>query len=224
MTIQAWHFSNGYIRNDPDTKIVPGLHLSVDPDRLKFCEYGLHGNVRLIDALRYMPGAVLSQVKLSGRILEDTNKYVASERTHIAVADVTRTLHEFAIWCAEQALALIDNPDPRSLEALRNKQLWLDGKVTDDELAVAENAAKEAAWAVARAVARAARAARVAVSDAAKEAAWAAARAAASDAAEDVVEDAASAARAAASDTAWAAQNNKLTAMVMTLPEFQGLL
>ena len=205
--IQAWHFSNGHPRNDPDTKIVPGLHLTVDPDRLVMCKYGLHGSVRLIDALRYAPGAVLSRVELSGRILEDTNKYVASERTHIAIEDVTRTLHEFAIWCAEQALALIDNPDPRSLEALHIKRLWLDGKATDDKLTAARDAADAAtntAWAATKAARDAAGAM---VTDAAHAAAWA------TWAATGVV----------AQDVARAMQNDKLTEIVMALPEFVGL-
>ncbi|MDD5512099.1 MAG: hypothetical protein PHI12_15040 [Dehalococcoidales bacterium] len=102
-----------------------------------------------------------------------------------------RTLHEFAIWCAEQALALIETPDPRSLRALEIKRAWLDGMATDDELAAAEaaaeaaarDAARDAAWAAARAAAEAA--ARDAARDVARDAAWAAARAAAEAAARD---------------------------------------
>ena len=78
-----------------------------------------------------------------------------------------RLLHEFAIWCAEQALALIEEPDPRSLKALEVKRAWLDGNATDAELDAAWDAARDAAW------------------DAARAAAWAAARAAARDAARD---------------------------------------
>jgi len=51
------------------------------------------------------------------------------------------TLHEFAVWCAEQALARVA-PDPRSVRALEVKRAWLDGLVTDEELA-------DAAWAAA---------------------------------------------------------------------------
>lgn len=86
-----------------------------------------------------------------------------------------RLMHDFAIWCAEQALALVASPEPRSLRALEVKRLWLGGNATDDQLSAAADAAwaaADAAWAAARAAARAA-------ADAARAAAWAAAWAAA---------------------------------------------
>ena len=70
-------------------------------------------------------------------------------------------LHEFACRCAERALSKIDNPDPRSVNAVKTKRMWLAGNATDNEL----DAAQAAAW------------------DAAQDAAWAAAWAAARDAA-----------------------------------------
>lgn len=61
-----------------------------------------------------------------------------------------RTLHLFACEAAEQALERTENPDLRSIEAIRMKRLWLDGKATNDELA----AAGDAAWSVSRAAVR----------------------------------------------------------------------
>jgi len=55
------------------------------------------------------------------------------------------TLHEFACRCAERALALIDNPDPRSVAAIATKRAWLRGEATNAELAAAEAAARAAA-------------------------------------------------------------------------------
>ena len=87
-------------------------------------------------------------------------------------------LHEFACVCAECALTLIDNPDPRSIKAIEVKRAWLRSEATDEELAAASDAAR-AAWAAAAAaraawaasdVAWAARVARVAASDATREA------------------------------------------------------
>lgn len=78
-------------------------------------------------------------------------------------------LHEFACRLAEQALALVEAPDPRSVAAVAAKRAWLRGEATDDELAAAWDAA------------RAAGAAGDAAGDAAWDAAWAA-RAAAGDA------------------------------------------
>lgn len=112
-------------------------------------------------------------------------------------------LHEFACRCAERALALVDTPDPRSVEAIATKRAWLRGEATDDELAAAQDAAlaaaqdavlaavQAAAWDAAQAAARAAQDAAWAARDAARSAAWAAAQ------------DAAWAAWAAAWDAAW---------------------
>ena len=110
-----------------------------------------------------------------------------------------RILHEFACVCAEQALTTIDNPDQRSIDAIKAKRAWLCGEITDEELA----SARDAACSAARDAARAARAARDAARDAACSAARDAARAAraARDAAWASARDAA---RDAAWDAAWA--------------------
>ena len=93
-------------------------------------------------------------------------------------------LHEFACRCAEEALKLVKDPDPRSVAAIEAKRKWLKGEISDEELDAARAAASAAA--------------RAAASAAARDAAWAAARAAASAAASDAAWDAARAA-------AWAA-------------------
>ena len=96
-------------------------------------------------------------------------------------------LHEFACRCAEDVLSRIDNPDPRSINAIAIKRRWIAGEATDEELAAAQAAAWTAAQAAARAAAQAA----------ARTAAWAtwtAARAAvrvARTAAQDAAEAAA---------------------------------
>ena len=80
-------------------------------------------------------------------------------------------LHEFACRCAEEALKLVEDPDPRSVAAIEAKRKWLKGEISDEELAAAW-AAAWAAWAAAW------DAANVAAWDAASDAASAAARAA----------------------------------------------
>ena len=100
-------------------------------------------------------------------------------------------LHEFACRCAEYALSLVENPDARSVEAIRVKRRWMTGDATDDELCSARmealsvvdeawgaawSAGCSAAWAAAR-VTRAA--AWAAAWSAERAAAWAAERAAA---------------------------------------------
>ena len=53
-------------------------------------------------------------------------------------------LHEFDCVCAEYALSLIENPDPRSIKAIKVKRAWISGEATDKEL----NTARTAAWCV----------------------------------------------------------------------------
>ena len=143
-----WHFlpDSGFLNHDmSDVKAVPGLSIELDGD-LEINKRGLHACLKPLDALKYAPGALVSQVTLGGTIIKGDGLCVASERTIVWMADATRVLHEFAIWCAEQALALIDEPDARSVEALKVKRQWLDGKATDDELTVARDAAWGATW------------------------------------------------------------------------------
>ena len=77
-----------------------------------------------------------------------------------------QALRLFAVWCSRQALALIDNPDQRSVAACDTVERFAVGEATVDELAAAGAAAwdardaawaaRDAAWAAAGAVARAA--------------------------------------------------------------------
>jgi hypothetical protein len=120
-----------------------------------------------------------------------------------------RTLHEFAIWCAETALTRANVTDERSWNALKVKRLWLNGKATDKELAAASDSAYEAAKAFAGAPALVAAwdattdVALASAWDTAWDTAWAAAR----DATRDAVWD-------AAWDAAWDEQLAKLKEML----------
>jgi hypothetical protein len=129
-----------------------------------------------------------------------------------------RRLHLLACDFAEAVLHLTD--DPRSAEAIRVKRLWVDGQATDEELAAARTAARDAAWAAARAAAREAL-------DASRDAAWAAARTAAWDAAWAARTAARTAARdaawavawAAAREAAWAERDRQLALVIAALEE-----
>jgi hypothetical protein len=225
----GWHF----LREDKrlrwgSTEIVkPGKWLRVEGDLL-MCEHGLHASKRAIDALEYAPGPIICRVELRGDMIHDTDKSVARERRVVWMADATYTLHEFACRCAEDALARIENPDPRSIAAIAAKRAWLKGDITDHQLDAAGAAAWAAAWGAAGV------AARVAAGDAAGGAAWAAACDAAWDAARvaarvagwDATWVAAGyaawvAARVAARVAGWDAarghQNRRLTAMLSRL-------
>lgn len=101
-----------------------------------------------------------------------------------------KDLRLFAVWCAREALKLVDNPDSRSVNACDVAERFANSKATSEELA----AAKVAAWAAAEAA--------EAAGDAAEAAAWAA-----GDAGD--AWDAYAAAKAAGA-AAWAAQIDKL--------------
>jgi len=92
-----------------------------------------------------------------------------------------KILRLFACDVADEALKLIDNPDPRSIEAIRVSRLYAVGEATLEQLkaAYAAAAARAASAYAARAAARAAAAA----ARAASAAAFAAAAAAYADAA-----------------------------------------
>jgi len=77
-----------------------------------------------------------------------------------------KKLHLLACDFADDALASVKNPDPRSLVAIQAKRDWVAGKITDRELEIARVAARKAAWEVAW------EAARRAAWGAAWEAAW----------------------------------------------------
>ena len=172
------------------------------------CQNGLHASRRALDALQYAPGEIVCRVRLSGTIVEEQDKAAASERTVLAMADAGNLLHEFACWCAEQALKREQDqqrePDPRCWAAIEAKRQWLKGDITDEQLvaarAAARAAAREDAWEDAWAAAR--EDAWAAAWEAARGDAWAAAREAARAAAR---EDAWAAAWAAAWEAAWAA-------------------
>ena len=182
------------------------------------CESGLHASEHALDALCFAPGARIARVRLSGVVIaHGGDKYAASVRENLTdYADATRTLHEFACWCATQTLDREEAAgrivDPRSRRAVAVKLDWLGGRATDGQLAAAWDAAGaaagDAAWDAARDAAW--DAAGAAAGDAAWDAAWAAARAAAWAAARD-------AAWAAARDATRAAQRDELDRRICVL-------
>lgn len=131
-----------------------------------------------------------------------------------------KVMRLFAVWSYRQTLNFIDHPDPRSIAAANAAEAFALGKITSEELLLAEEAAKTAAWAAARAAAAwAARAAASAVARSAREAAESASEAAARAAARAASEAACiltwSEAWAAAEVSAESAQRDKLIEMII---------
>ena len=67
----------------------------------------------------------------------------------------------FAVWCAREALKLVDTPDHRSIEACNVAERYANGEATEYELTAACAAARAAACATAWDAAGAARAAQL---------------------------------------------------------------
>ena len=210
----AWHgLAEGaaLAHTDPLIIVTAGSTYHVDGE-IDLCLHGLHGSERAIDMLGYAPGPLVCRTYHFGTIKRERDKLCSSDRAVIWLADASHVYHRFAIWCAEQALlaerAAGREPHPASWAALEVKVRWLRGDATDAELDAARAAAWSAAWAAAWEAARAA----------ARAAAWSAARAAARAAAWSAAAEAAwSAAWSAAWEAAGAAQNEKLTGMLLGL-------
>jgi hypothetical protein len=56
-----------------------------------------------------------------------------------------KDLRMFAVWCAREALKLIEKPDHRCIEACDVAERYANGEATEEELLAARNAANEAA-------------------------------------------------------------------------------
>lgn len=162
-TVTGWWFAaaddDGVVRLPRgDGRIVRvGETLGVDGPIVP-CESGLHASRRVIDALRYAPGPWLARVELSGTVVEEEDKLVASARTTLWLADVSRILHTFACDVAERALiydrrAKGAELDSRPWKTIAVKRRWIDGEATDVELVVAMETVRGDTWGVAEAAA-----------------------------------------------------------------------
>jgi len=147
--------------------------LSVDPEKLSLCSFGLHASYRATDAIQYAPGPIVCRVKLKGKCLVDNDKICAEKREVLWMADASNVLHEFACVVAEQTLGAAGVDDDRCWDAIAVKRSWMAGTSTTEDLRIARVAASYAAR----------DAARDAASYAARYAAWDAAKYAARDAA-----------------------------------------
>ena len=176
--ILAWHFTDGMTLRDGQTLVVGKTYHH--EGGVKICESGYHASRRLFGALRWAPGTQLSRVECWGDVEEQDDKLVARNRKVLWTIDATMILHEFTCRVAEQILAKVETPDPRSLAAIDAKRKWMRGEITDDQLdaarSAAESAARSAAWSAAGLAAW--YAARSAAWSAAGLAAWYAARSA----------------------------------------------
>jgi hypothetical protein len=147
---------------------TPGEWMPAIVGELVACENGYH----LADDAQVLEWLTkrLFVAEYRGERIDADNKTVVREVR--LVREITawneRTQRLFAVWCAREALRLVDRPDQRSVAACDVAERYANGEATDGEL--------DAAWVAAR--------------DAARVAAWVAARVAARVAAMDAAMDA----------------------------------
>jgi hypothetical protein len=155
---------------------TPGEWMPAIVGELVACENGYH----LADDAQVLEWLTkrLFVAEYRGERIDADNKTVVREVR--LVREITawneRTQRLFAVWCAREALRLVDRPDQRSVAACDVAERYANGEATDGELDAAWVAARDAAWVAAR--------------DAARVAAWVAARVAARVAAMDAAMDA----------------------------------
>ena len=198
----VWHFlRQNWETNSGSIKTKVGDTYHVEPP-IKICSHGMHGSRKVLDALGYLAGPILTLCEVWGEFAEQSDKIVAEYRRPLWGKDISTELNEWACCNAEVALLVAGIEDSRCWEAIEAKRAWLRGEISDKELDASWAAAWAAAW------------------DASRDASWAAARAAARDAAWAAARDAAwAAARAASWDAARAAQQIDLESrMVEILP------
>ena len=113
------------------------------------------------DPIKYLPedwkGTVIDILDVK-ECSEEDRLWVALREEFIS----EKILRLFAVSCARKALKLVENPDPRSVEACNVAERFAHGEATKEELRTAweaaeaawEAAARDAAWDAAGAAAR----------------------------------------------------------------------
>ena len=109
--MEAWHFVGSKLR---DGRAVPkdGEKL-IQTGEIIPCQNGLHGSVRIIDALQYAPPKTkwICRTEHCGVIVEHGDKVASSERTIIWRVEADPILNMFARMCASDVLHLWDAPE-----------------------------------------------------------------------------------------------------------------
>ena len=124
---------------------TPGVPVSVE-GKLVVCGNGIH-LCRPNDLLHWLNEVICPVTKCSKERIVEKDKVVVR---WAIIGEPLPTWNEmttrlFACDCAEWALSLVENPDPRSVKAIRVSRLFAAGKATAAELAAA-GAAGTAAW------------------------------------------------------------------------------
>ena len=131
----CWHFlPNDGVVPRLNVKATKGLKLHHE-GKVELCASGLHASVKLMDALGFAPGSILERVRVSGTILTDTDKLVASDRETLWIGNVEKELRLFACDEAEAALKAERKagrePHQDSWNAVKVTRDWVAGKASN---------------------------------------------------------------------------------------------
>ena len=95
--IQGWHFlpADKILPNGDGRKVRVGVKMECRPkgEPIKLCLVGMHGCKRIIDALNYAPGPVISWCEFGGEIEEGGDKFCSRWRKVLWMADISTLLH-----------------------------------------------------------------------------------------------------------------------------------
>jgi len=113
--------------------------------RLEQCESGYHSCTK--DHLVNWLDAKLFEVEYKAEPEHYDDKVNGHSFRFMRRVDTwnDRTARLFAVWCAREALKLIEDPDPRSVEACNVAERYANGEASQEELAAAWAAARDAA-------------------------------------------------------------------------------
>jgi hypothetical protein len=184
---------------------------------LEICKKGFHACKKPLQSLDYVYGDKWFIVEARGKIIEEEDKFVASEMRLVKEIPIDKVVKRLAIFCAKQCLSNYEKEypnDKRPFEAIKAAEDYYDGKISLNKLNEkisaawsAKSAAESAAWSAESAAESAAWSAKSAAESAAKSAESAA------KSAESAAESAKSA-ESAAESAAKSAQNKYLLKLI----------
>jgi hypothetical protein len=192
--VLAYHFTDGMKLRDGQQLKVGRLYKHIG--ELEMCVSGYHASIDILDALSYAPGFTVSRVECSGKIEQQNDKLVCSQRKALWTLDAKKIILKWSIRTATDAIKRVKKTcNDKAWNAWAD--LWISGK--DRTYATAYATAYTAAPAyTAAATTAATTAATAAATAAATTAAYTAADAATATAAADAYTSAYAAAYATA--------------------------
>src|SRR3990172_1038406 len=95
--MKAWYFApaNNRLAYGDDREIILGKSHTIK-ETPKLCKVGLHGSVKLLDALQYTNSSQLYLVDISRKLSIGKDKICGQQRKYLAHIDATDILRTFA--------------------------------------------------------------------------------------------------------------------------------